>query len=103
MKNSGLVLLDTRAFDKALALRDSILKEFDSINTRYGEIEKVLLDNWKGRGADAFRKDSNAVRTNLTGLNDIMKTMCDTLADCKDVFAQCDASLGEYNSNPESK
>lgn len=103
MEDNGLVRLDTSAFDKALGLRDEILRSYDKINTEYARIEKALLANWKGRGADAFKKDSRAVRTNLVGLNDILKTMCDTLADCKDIFAQCDSELGKYNSDPKEK
>lgn len=97
-----LILLDTRAFDKALEMKDTLLKDYDAINKDFDDAVNALLKNWKGRGADAFKKDAQTVRTNIVGLNDILKTMCDMLEDCKDIFAECDSALGEFNRNPQS-
>ncbi len=97
-----LILLDTRAFDKALEMKDTLLKDYDTINKNFDDTVNTLLKNWKGRGADAFKKDAQTVRTNIVGLNDILKTMCDMLEDCKEIFAECDSALGEFNKNPQS-
>ena len=103
MSNKGCVLLDTRAFDAAVAKKDGIIKKYNAINKDYDTIVKTLLKNWKGRGADAFKKDSDTVRTNIVGVYDILKTMCDTLEDCRDIFTECDQAMGEYNSNPQAE
>lgn len=103
MSDKGCVLLDTRAFDNALDKKSDILKEYDAITKEYDTICKKLLENWKGKGADAFRKDCETVNTNIVGVQDILKTMCDTIADCRDIFAECDKTMGEYNRNPSSE
>ena len=57
----------------------------------------TLLGKWEGVGADAFKGDSNIVRSNIAGLGDILKTMCDMLFDCREVFNECDKPLGAAN------
>lgn len=103
MANSEYVCLDTRAFDNALEKKDHLISTFDSIKEDYKKTVDKLLKNWEGVGAEAFKLDANAVMTNITGISDILKIMCDTLSDCKQVFEEADASLGEYNRNPESE
>ncbi len=102
MADSGeYVLLDTKAFDAFIEQKDDILRRYDDVNTRYDEIVRTLLENWVGQGADAFRSDAKNVKANISGIYDILKTMCDTLTDCRQVFDECDHSLGEFNRNPE--
>lgn len=94
-------LIDTDAFDRAIAKREEFLTRYDQINQDYQNIIEELLENWEGKGADAFRTDSQEVRTNLTGIYDVLKTMCDMLEDCRTVFGEVDTALGQYNSNPD--
>lgn len=98
---SGYITLDTRAFDKVIAQKDELVREYGAINAEYERAVSVLLQNWKGRGADAFRDDAKKVKENITGIYDILKIMCDTLTDCRAVFGECDTALGDYNRNPE--
>ena len=98
---SEYVKLDTRAFDRAIAQKDSLVREYNEINTEYERAVSALLNNWRGRGANAFQDDAKKVKENITGIYDILKIMCDTLTDCRDVFGECDKSLGDYNRNPE--
>lgn len=97
MKDNGYVLLDTKAFDRALSRKDDLIRSYDSLNNEYDRIIKKLLSNWKGKGADAFKKDAQTVKTNIIGIYDILRMMCDTLTDCKSMFDECDSSLGQYN------
>ena len=98
--NTDYVLLDTKVFDEVISRKESLIQKYDEINTTYDEIVKVLLENWQGQGADAFRSDASKVKANITGIYDILKTMCDTLTDCRQIFEECDKALGEYNRNP---
>ncbi len=102
MQDNGYVVLDTRAFDDAISRKADLINSYDALNTEYDRIVTELLNNWKGKGADAFKKDAQTVKTNIVGIYDILKIMCDTLTDCRSVFAECDTALGEYNRNPES-
>ena len=103
MKDNGYVVLDTRAFDAAIGMKDDLIRSYEALNTEYERIVNTLMENWKGRGAETFKKDAKAVKTNIIGIYDILKTMCDTLEDCRLIFAECDKSLGEYNRNPDSE
>lgn len=100
---SDYITLDTRAFDKVLAEKDTLVNEYDAINDEYDRIVFELLKNWKGKGASAFKDDAKKVKTNITGIYDILKMMCDTLTDCREIFAECDKALGDFNRNPESE
>ena len=102
MEDHGYVVLDTKAFDAAIAQKQDLINAYNSLNEEYDRIVSSLLVNWKGRGASAFQKDAQTVKTNIVGIFDILKTMCDTLTDCREVFSECDTALGEYNRNPDT-
>lgn len=95
------IVLDTRAFDNALAQKQSLINRYDEINNQFDAIVASLASNWKGRGATAFLKDAQTVKTNIVGIYDIMRIMFDTLTDCKTVFSECDSSLGAFNRSPD--
>lgn len=101
MAAEGFVLLDTDAIDAAISKKGDFLKRYDQINQDFDRIVETLLDNWKGRGARAFENDAYEVRTNLTGIYDILKTMCDVLTDCREIIGEIDSAIGQYNRNPE--
>lgn len=90
-------LLDTGAFEAFVSSQKSLRDRYSKIQKEYDDITRKLLDNWKGRGADAFREDSEKVKANLSGISDILSTMCDTLCDCYEIFSECDTSLGTNN------
>lgn len=102
MADNGFVLLDTKAFDVALGKKQTLINSYNELNNDYDRIVSTLLASWKGRGATAFAQDAQTVKKNIVGLFDILKIMCDTLSDCRQVFAECDTALGEYNRNPDS-
>ena len=103
MRDNGYVVLDTKAFDEAIARKQGLINSYNALNEEYDRIVKTLMENWKGRGAAAFQKDATTVKTNIVGIFDILKTMCDTLCDCKEIFSECDASLGECNRDPNAE
>lgn len=90
-------LLDTGAFEKFISSRTQLKERYQEIRDRYNRIVQDLMNGWKGRGAEAFESDTEKIITNITGLQDILATMCDTLQDCRSIFDQCDTSLGSGN------
>ena len=98
--DNGYVLLDTSAFDSAIAQRERLENEYKALNDDYDRIVRELSENWRGRGADAFKKSATDIRTNIVGISDILDTMMQTLIDCREVFRDYDKKLGEYNPNP---
>lgn len=101
--NSEYVILDTKAFDAFIEQSASLVQRYNTINSTYDEIVKRLLQDWIGEGADSFLDDAKKVKANITGIYDILKIMCDTLTDCRQVFEECDKSLGDYNRNPSGE
>lgn len=101
MENEEYVCLDTRAFDAAIAKKQDLINAYNELNDDYDRIVGDLLNNWKGRGADAFKRDAQTVKTNIVNIFDILRIMCDTLTDCREIFSECDSALGEYNRNPD--
>ena len=78
--SGGYNVLDTREFDKFIAQTDSFQQRFTNIRNSYNAI----------------------VAKNIGGVYDILKIMCDTLTDCRQVFGECDTALGDYNRNPSA-
>lgn len=91
------VLLDTKSFDEFISAKESILSKYDQLDSDYHAIVDELLANWQGDGARAFAKDVHKVKNNITGIKEILKTMCDTLTDCRDIYGECDNALGKAN------
>lgn len=103
MANGEYNVLDTRSFDAFIAQKESLVQRYNDINSKYDQIVKTLLDDWIGEGADAFRSDAKNVKANINDIYDILKIMCDTLTDCRQIFDECDRTLGDYNRNPEGE
>ncbi len=95
--------LDTKAFDAVKDLKDELVADYNKLKDDYDKIISTLLANWEGKGADAFREDATKVKTNIGGIYDILKTMCDTLDDCRTVFAETDSGNGEFCRKPLSE
>lgn len=97
MDGESYRVLDTKVIDSVIAQREHWIQSYRDIEESYKNAVSNLLDNWKGRGADAFREDTRAVQRNIASVYDILRTMCDMLADCREVFSQRDKGLGDYN------
>ena len=101
-ESSENLLLDTKSLDTFMAQKESPVQRYHQINTTYDDIVKTLLSNWVGEGADAFEIEAKKVKANINDIYDILKLMCDTLTDCRQIFDECDKALGDYNRNPEA-
>jgi len=101
MADGEYILLETKAFDEFISQKENILTRFNDIQEDFDNIKNELLKDWKGKGAEAFEKDAKVVSKNIGGIYDILKIMCDTLTDCREVFEQCDRKLHDYNQNPK--
>jgi uncharacterized protein YukE len=91
--------LDTGTFDAFIDKQDGFVREYEEIKAEYASIVRDLTAIWKGRGADAFKEDAAAVQTNIVGIGDMLQTMCDMLIDCREVFSECDQSIGKANKD----
>ncbi len=94
---SGVNYLNMQNFEDFMNARPNLLKRYNELNKEYDNIVEALLLHWKGRGADAFRDESRNVKSNLAGIEDVLNTMCDILADCANVYKSYDSALGKAN------
>lgn len=102
MSNAGYNVIDTRSFDAVMNIRAELIQDYDRINNDYDRIISTLNADWKGRGAEAFVSDAAKIKSNITGIQNILKEMCDTLHDCREIIGMADSQIGEANANPES-
>lgn len=51
MSDDGYVVLDTKAFDEAIAKKQHLINSYNMLNQEYDRIVNNLLANWQGRGA----------------------------------------------------
>jgi len=100
MSRTSPTTLDTRSFDAVMNTRAELVREYNRIDNEINRIINRLLQDWNGQGADAFRADADRVRTNIGSIQDILKTMTDTLLDCREIIGMTDRQLGDVNSDP---
>ena len=100
MSKTECTTIDTRSFEAVMDLRAELIRDYDKINSEYDRIERTLLENWEGRGSNAFRDDSRKVRTNIGGISDILNIMSDVLIDCREVIRMSDQQAGAVNADP---
>lgn len=98
-QNNGFVFLDSSSIEEFISKSADFIERYDTIQNTFNTTVKTLLENWKGRGADAFERDAENIRSNITSLRDILATMTDTLADCLEVITECDMEIGKINRN----
>ena len=91
--------LDTTSFDALIKNKDKFLLEYSAIQKEYLDAVDDLIGVWEGKGAKTFYEDAMVIKTNIVGIGDILQTMCDMLIDCKNVFAECDVSIGNVNKD----
>ena len=78
-----------------------MLQRYNRIKEDYKKAINHLNENWKGEGADAFRKDESKIGKNIENIFDILKSMSDMLEDCLEIIEQKDKALGAYNVDPK--
>jgi len=100
MSNGGINVIDTKSFVAVMDTRAELVSEYDRIIKEYDRIIATLLNNWDGKGADAFKADATVVGKNIGGINDVLKIMSDTLVDCLEVIKDADRQIGDANREP---
>jgi uncharacterized protein YukE len=53
----------------------------------------AILGCWKGKGRDAFARDCDQVRRNLSDISDIMADIRDALVEARDAYMSTDSEL----------
>lgn len=80
------------------------ITEFDAIKQEFNDINSTLLTNWKGAGADAYKKETDHILENLTVLKDVVDDINNgVINDIIENYNKLDEELGEFNKNPSEE
>lgn len=83
--------------------RDSaeVIKEFDAIKKEFDNINSTLLSKWDGKGAAAYKKETDHILEKVGGVESVLKEINEGVVKCiKDNYDALDEELAEFNRNP---
>ena len=100
---SKYVCINTKEIDRALYLLGVKNSRLATLLWQYDVIVETVNRNWEGKAADTFVKDAKGIRSNLGDISELLKTLNDIVAECRQVIDACDKSLGEFNRDPQSE
>ncbi len=87
--------LDTVSFNSTINDYARYITEFEGIVSEVSRITDRMINNWEGKGKEAFEKDSKQVRLNLKDVSDIMYDLRDALANAHAEYMKADDSLSK--------
>jgi WXG100 family type VII secretion target len=87
--------LDTVHFNDTMSAYANYIKQFEGIVRGVNSAASTMVDNWKGKGRNAFEKDSKQVQLNLKDISDIMYDLRDALIDAHAEYMKTDSSLSK--------
>lgn len=87
--------LDTVNFNDTIAAYANYIKQFESIVLGVNRAASTMVDNWKGKGRDAFEKDYKQVQKNLEDISDIMYDLRDALVNAHTEYMTTDSTLSK--------
>ena len=100
MAESGFVSVDISKISKFESDSAEAIAEFSAIKSRFESINAVLLGKWEGKGADAYRQETDHILENIGGIKDVLDSINNSVI--KECYQQLDNDLGEFNRNPQS-
>jgi len=98
MSDSAFVSADIEKlvqFEKDSA---EVIAEFSRIKTDFERINSDLLNKWKGKGATAYKEETDHILENIGGIEDVLKRINESAyRDIKDGYLKLDNELDTYN------
>lgn len=103
MANTKFVSADIEKFVQFEEQSGRAIEEFDAIKNKFNDINATLLNQWKGEGRDAYKKESDHIMENIGGIKTILDSINnDVIKGVKDTYLKLDEELGEFNKNPRA-
>jgi len=87
--------LDTANFNATMSAYTNYIRQFESIASGVNTAAGTMVDNWKGKGRNAFEKDYRQVQLNLKDITDIMYDLRDALIDAHAEYMKTDSALSK--------
>lgn len=103
MADDAFVSADIEKINKFMSDSEVAIQEFDAIKEKFNSINAALLGSWAGEGAEAYRKETGHILTNIGGIKDILDGINNgAVKSIRDEYAKLDSELAEFNKNPHS-
>lgn len=104
MADSGFVSADIEAIAKFMKDSEQAIKDFDNIKQTFVDINKALLEKWKGDGADAYKYETDHILENIGGIKDVLDGINNSaIKSIRDEYSKLDEELGTFNQNPSTE
>lgn len=87
--------LDTGNFNATVTAYANYIKQFEAIAHDVNSTCRTMVENWKGKGCDAFEKDYMQVQLNLKDISDIMYDLYEGLTGAHAEYMKTDAALSK--------
>ncbi len=89
---------DVAKLQTFIAYKEEAKKVFADIRRRFYEINEILLGNWEGTGADAYRYVSDHIMEKVGSISDTLDIIVEEmLVDLTRSYEEMDNALDEYN------
>lgn len=80
------------------------ITEFERIKTKFKEINETLLSNWKGAGADQYKKEVDNILEKIGSVAEVLDAINNgVVKSAKDAYLQLDEDLAAFNLNPTTE
>ena len=100
---SAFVSADIAQITKFMSDSEVAIKEFNDIKDKFDSINSTLLSKWKGKGADAYKKETDHILENIGGVKDVLDGINNgAVGSIKEEYTNLDNQLAEFNRNPQS-
>ncbi|MDR1960701.1 MAG: WXG100 family type VII secretion target [Gracilibacteraceae bacterium] len=93
--------LDTVNFDPTITAYASHIIKYEEIVRGMDSAVITLLQNWQGKGRNAFEEDSKQVRQNLQDIREIMENIRDALDNARNLYQEADTQLSQKFAGEE--
>ena len=87
--------LDTANFNDTMSAYASFIKQYEDIVRGVNTAASTMVDNWRGKGRNAFEKDYKQVQQNLKDISDIMYDLRDALINAHAEYMKTDSALSK--------
>ena len=104
MAESTFISADTTKIADFESKSAEVIEEFDNIKKEFHEINKELLNTWKGSGANAYKYETDHILEKIGSIADVLNAINEgAVKSIRDTYSEFDEELGKFNKNPKSE
>ena len=104
MASGKYVSADITAIATFINESPNVISEFDEIKKQFNSINETLLGKWQGKGADAYKRETDHILENIGGITDVLDGLNNSaIKSIRDEYSKLDEQLGEFNRNPTTE